>query len=257
MGIEIVQAFVLSSFGSFVNALPVGFSFGAGMLAVVNPCGFALLPAYISLYLGESSNKEHEPPVFLRVLKSIYISLAVTAGFVVLFGLVGGIIVAGGRFLVSFMPWAGLVVGIGMVVLGIWMLMGKHLYSNLAVRLSAKINGTNRGGLVSYFLFGIAYGVASLSCTLPVFLIVVGTALTGGVAGGFTQFLGFSLGMGVVLGILTIWAALLKGTMAQYMARVLPFVERISAVLILAAGGYVIAYWLTIGGLGQTIRGYF
>ena len=32
--------------------LPVGFAFGAGMVAAVNPCGFAMLPAYLSLYLG-------------------------------------------------------------------------------------------------------------------------------------------------------------------------------------------------------------
>ncbi|MGA7671260.1 MAG: hypothetical protein WBW04_12620, partial [Nitrolancea sp.] len=32
-------------------ALPLGYAFGAGMVAAVNPCGFALLPAYLGLYL--------------------------------------------------------------------------------------------------------------------------------------------------------------------------------------------------------------
>ena len=32
--------------------LPFGFAFGVGMVAAVNPCGFAMLPAYLSLYLG-------------------------------------------------------------------------------------------------------------------------------------------------------------------------------------------------------------
>src|SRR6185312_4342948 len=36
-------------------ALPLGYAFGAGMVAAVNPCGFALLPAYLMLYLGDAS----------------------------------------------------------------------------------------------------------------------------------------------------------------------------------------------------------
>ena len=32
-------------FGRLVDALPVSYAFGAGMLASVNPCGFIMLPA--------------------------------------------------------------------------------------------------------------------------------------------------------------------------------------------------------------------
>jgi len=31
---------------------PLAFAFGAGMVATVNPCGFAMLPAYLSFFLG-------------------------------------------------------------------------------------------------------------------------------------------------------------------------------------------------------------
>ena len=36
------------------------FAFGAGMVALINPCGFGLLPAYLGVFLGqkeESSNR--------------------------------------------------------------------------------------------------------------------------------------------------------------------------------------------------------
>ncbi len=36
------------------EALPLGFAFTAGMATAANPCGFAMLPAYLSLYLGTS-----------------------------------------------------------------------------------------------------------------------------------------------------------------------------------------------------------
>src|SRR5262249_51802403 len=44
--------------GTVGTALPLGYAFGAGMLAAVNPCGFALLPAYIGLYLGTNTQRE-------------------------------------------------------------------------------------------------------------------------------------------------------------------------------------------------------
>ncbi len=31
----------------------LNFSFSAGMTAFFNPCGFAMLPAYVSYYLGQ------------------------------------------------------------------------------------------------------------------------------------------------------------------------------------------------------------
>ena len=35
----------------------VTLAFGAGLLATVNPCGFALLPGFLSFYLGGSEGK--------------------------------------------------------------------------------------------------------------------------------------------------------------------------------------------------------
>ncbi|MDP3063594.1 MAG: hypothetical protein Q8O40_10375 [Chloroflexota bacterium] len=56
----------------FVNNLaalvPLGFAFGAGMVATVNPCGFALLPAYISLYLGGGPDAVSQQGVVVRLL---------------------------------------------------------------------------------------------------------------------------------------------------------------------------------------------
>jgi hypothetical protein len=34
------------------EVIPLGLAFGLGMAAAVNPCGFALLPTYLGLYLG-------------------------------------------------------------------------------------------------------------------------------------------------------------------------------------------------------------
>ena len=32
--------------------VPVAFAFAAGLVATINPCGFAMLPAYLSYFMG-------------------------------------------------------------------------------------------------------------------------------------------------------------------------------------------------------------
>ena len=266
--IEALLALVANSTNNLVDTLPVGYAFGAGMLATVNPCGFALLPAYISLYLGDAAGGREGGGVAVRLLKGLLISLAVTAGFILLFGGVGLVIVSGGRFLVDVMPWAGLAIGLLLVLLGLLLLFGKgRLYLGMAARLSAKIGAKSPqppfvkggpGGILSYFLFGIAYGICSLSCTLPIFLIVVGLSATAGdLAEGMYQFVSYALGMGATLLVLTLGTAAFKGVVGVSLRRALPYVERVSATLIVLAGAFIVYYWLTIGDLGETIKGFF
>ena len=249
--IEEILGSVSGNAASVVFLLPVSYAFGAGMMATVNPCGFALLPAYVSLYMGDNAEGGVEGNAYTRLLKALLISLVVTLGFVLLFGSIGLIIDAGGHFLTAVMPWAGLVVGIIMVLLGLWLLITRNkLYSGLGVRLSARVNLGRSESLTSFFMFGIAYGLASLSCTLPIFLIVVGSSLAArGVLDGLFQFISFALGMGTVLMVLTLGTALFKGVVAAYLRRLIPYVERASAVLVVLAGTFIVYYWLTIGDL--------
>ena len=36
---------------------PLALAFAAGLVATVNPCGFAMLPAYLSYFMGRGSSK--------------------------------------------------------------------------------------------------------------------------------------------------------------------------------------------------------
>ena len=99
-------------------------------------------------------------------------------------------------------------------------------------------------------MFGLSYGTASLSCTLPIFLAVVGISVAGtsalSVVGNF--FL-FALGMGMVIMALTIGMAFFKGTMVSLLRKALPYIQPIGSVLMVFAGTYIVFYWLTIGGV--------
>ncbi|MFQ5852498.1 MAG: cytochrome c biogenesis CcdA family protein [Candidatus Binatia bacterium] len=246
-----IQQFVTHWLDVLVNFLPVGYSFGAGMVSTVNPCGFAMLPAYLSLYLGAQDRTFYQRSVGLRTLKALFVSFTVSAGFVLLFAIIGAGISAGGSFLISAMPWVAIVTGVGLAILGLWMLGGRTVYAGSFARLASRISDPRSTSIRGFFLFGVAFGAASLSCTLPIFLVVVGSALaTGGFLYGLVQFVSYGMGMGLVMILLTLSIALFKeGIIVTGLHGVLPYVERAAAVLLLFAGSYIVYYWLFKGRL--------
>jgi predicted N-acetyltransferase YhbS len=94
-------------------------------------------------------------------------------------------------------------------------------------------------------LFGIGYGVASLGCTLPIFLAVVGAAASG--ASTVLVFAVYGAGMALVLTALSVGAALLREGLARGLRRLLPYMSRIAGALLMAAGGYLAYYWYRVG----------
>jgi cytochrome c biogenesis protein CcdA len=174
----------------------------------------------------------------------------VSAGFIVLFGATGAAIAGGAQALVEVFAWIGLGVGVLLVGTGAWLIGGGKLYMGFAARAASHIGNPSQVNVRGYFLFGVSYGIASLSCTLPIFLAVVGTSLaTGGVFLATGQFIAYALGMGFVILTLTILTAMFKATVARTLQRILPHINSISAVLMILAGAYLVFYWLTTGGL--------
>ncbi|MFW6175105.1 MAG: cytochrome c biogenesis CcdA family protein [Chloroflexota bacterium] len=244
-----------NALGSLGDLLPLGFAFAAGMVATVNPCGFVMLPAYLGLYVGTNDGTEDVGPR-ARVLKALAVSAAVGLGFVILFGVTGTVLASGIRSIVAWFPWIGLGVGVFMGVVGGYVLAGGKLYSNFATTAADRIGDPRDSTMRGYFLFGISYGIASLSCTLPIFLALVTSSLaTGGILFAAGQFLVYALGMTFVITVLTVGIALFRGAFASGMRKLMPYVQPASAVLLLLAGGYIVFYWLTEGGLADRIAG--
>lgn len=229
--------------------LPFGYAFGAGMVTAVNPCGFAMLPVYLSLYLGADDSTFRQRSIGYRLLKSVWIAMVVTAGFAMLFGVVGVIVSAGGRFLMGVMPWLAVVVGLLLVLLGVWMLLGRSISFYALQGLAAKIGDPRKMSVSGFFLFGVAFGATSLSCTLPIFLMVVGSSIAAGdFSSGILHFFSYIVGMGSVMLILTLGIAVVKeGVVIGALRKVLPYVQKISAFFLILAGGYIVYYWLSSG----------
>ncbi len=238
-------AFVAIGVGSWifrsgnVAALPLAWAFSAGLLATVNPCGWAMLPSYAAFYLGSREAGYEQRPLIGRGAEGLRLGLLMTAGFLVVFSAVGAVISLGLRILIQAMPFLAILVGVGLVGLGLWLLFGGSLRLSVPTpRIKAQARNPK-----SVFLYGMAYGFASLSCTLPIFLVVIGSSLATGTPGEAAIMFGsFAAGMAIVLMGVVISIALVKGAIVQQVQAVLPYVHRIGAGLLVVAGLYLIWY---------------
>lgn len=251
MEVQVVASEMISR---LADLLPFGYAFGAGMVSAVNPCGFFMLPVYMSLYLGAEENDFRDHSLPLRIAKAAWIALVVTIGFGLLFGIVGGVVSAGGYFLMGVVPWFAVVVGALLFCLGIWMLFGHSLSLPVISQLATKVGDPREISTSGFFLFGVAFAITSLGCTLPIFLAVVGSSVaTGDIFSGVKQFVSYILGTGFVLLILILGIALVKKRLVVgTIKRMVPYVQKVSAVFLLAAGGYIFYYWFSSGLLFQS-----
>jgi cytochrome c-type biogenesis protein len=224
-----------------MSDIPVAFAFAAGLVATVNPCGFAMLPAYLAYFVGLDDATPGSRGA--SVARGLGVGALVSAGFLVVFGVSGALVNAGFRSLIDYVPWVALLIGVVLVGLGVAMLV-------FGFQLNVGLPHLERGGSSrrygSMFLFGVSYAVASLSCALPVFLVVTGAAsATRTFLSGVLTYLVYGLGMSMLLVVLTIGLALAKGRLVRRLRALTRHVGRASGAILLASGAYITAYWAT------------
>lgn len=212
-----------------------------GLVAAFNPCGFAMLPAYTSYFLGLESDEEANTA--RNIIRGLIVGLTMTAGFVAVFGVIGVLTstLISESTLSKNAPYLTFAFGLLMIPLGIAMVRGYEPKLNIR-RLQA---GGKTTQLPSIFLFGVSYAIASISCTIGLFLtVVVDSFGNDGVIDGTAKLLAYAAGMGLVIMVLTLSLALARNTVATNMRRVLPYVNRTSGVLMGFAGLYLAIYAL-------------
>jgi cytochrome c-type biogenesis protein len=220
---------------------PFALAFTAGLVATVNPCGFAMLPAYLGYFMGLSDDEvETGGPAAVR--RALVIGAVVSSGFLFVFGVVGALVTLGLRAIIDVIPWAAMVVGGGVALLGTAMLLGYEPVVNLP-RIGRARSGKRSSAV---FVFGLSYAVASLSCTLPIFLAVVaGSIPRTNVVSGVLLFLVYGLGMSLVLVVVTLALAFGKQRLVGWLRRSAGSINRMSGAILLLAGGYIVWFWTT------------
>jgi cytochrome c biogenesis protein CcdA len=235
---------------------PIALALAAGALAAVNPCGFALLPAYLALLVrGEAGSPDPSPVA--AVGRALAAAAAMTAGFAAVFGGFGLLIAPVAGQVQQHLPWLTIVLGLGVAAVGGWLLAGRTL----------GLPGMGRGPgpavrrtWASMTLFGAAYAVASLGCTIAPFLAtVVVTFRTGSMTSGAAVFLAYAAGMGLAVGVAALAVALSRTAAIGKLRRWGPVSTRAGGGLLALAGAYVAYYgWYEIrvfrgGGAGDPV----
>ncbi|MGL1930667.1 MAG: hypothetical protein OCC45_02775 [Desulfotalea sp.] len=244
-----IQSLTAESLTILAGYLQVSYAFGAGMVSAVNPCGFVMLPVYISLYLGANEEGFGSQSIMARLLRAIMVAAVMSAGFAVIFGLVGFVVAIGGVFLIGAGPWIAFAVGVLMILVGCWLLLGRQFSLSFMLRLSNKIGDPRTISIPGFFLFGMAYGAASTSCVLPIFFgVVISSVGDGGLSGSLLQFGYYMSGVFLILASLTVGTALLKkGVVEKFLKKLIPYVHKVSAIFLIIAGAYILYYWITSG----------
>jgi cytochrome c biogenesis protein CcdA len=228
-----------------VNQGLVGLGFAAGLVAAVNPCGFAMLPAYLLLVVRGEQNSERTS-LLGGVGRALGATAGMALGFLSVFGVFGALTISAATTVQRYLPYATVVIGVVLVALGIWLLSGRELTAltprPLGPRWAPKQQGSRIVGMYGY---GISYALASLSCTIGPFLAVTAAGLrSGSVVTGVSIYLAYVAGLTLVVGVLAVAAATASSALADRLRRILPFINRIGGALLVLVGLYVGYYGL-------------
>ncbi|ANE80524.1 hypothetical protein A7U43_15460 [Mycobacterium adipatum] len=211
----------------------LGVAFAAGLIAAVNPCGFAMLPGYLSLVIRTDTGTTR------AVGRAVIATAAMTTGVLGVFVAFGALTVSVASTVQQYVPFATVLIGVALMVLGGWLLAGKSL--GLPVRPSSRWAPTARVG--SMLGYGVGFALASLSCTVGPFLAVAaGAARAPSWREGVLVYLAYAGGFAVIVGALAVSTAFASSALLDRVRRILPYVNRISGVLLVLVGAYVAYY---------------
>ncbi|QUR68687.1 cytochrome c biogenesis CcdA family protein [Mycobacterium spongiae] len=219
-----------------IDTTAIGFALGAGLVAALNPCGFAFLPGYLSLVIAGGNEESSRAVVLARAGAA---TVAMSAGFVTVFGIFGVLISPLIASAQRYLPFATVIIGALLVTLGVWLLVGK----SLTVMLPKAFVGTPTARLRSMYGYGVGYAIASLSCTIAPFLAVISmTFKRGSMFTGVVAFLAYATGMAITVGVAALVVALAGSAAAGGLRRILPHASRIAGAIVLLTGLYVVYY---------------
>lgn len=218
----------------------MGLSFLRGLVAAVNPCGFILLPTYLMYFLGMQGAAPGTQRATIR--RALVVSGALSAGFMSVFLVAGLISYHFTSWINQNAKYATVVIAVGLITLGVAMLMGYKL-PIATPRIDA---GGRTRGLGSMFVFGIAYAVASIGCTIGLFLATLFATRRDGFAAGVANVAAYGLGMALLVTALTVALAVANTGLLKILRSGMRHVETIAAVFVILSGLYLLYYFWVV-----------
>lgn len=217
-----------------IDTATLSFALGAGLVAALNPCGFAFLPGYLGLVIADSRGTSRS----VALARAGAATVTMSAGFLTVFGVFGlavSPLIASAQ---KYLPFTTVVIGVLLLAMGAWLLSGRDISV-----LMPTVSATPTARLGSMYGYGVGYAVASLSCTIAPFLAVISTTFQqGSPLEGVLAFIAYAAGMSITVGVAALAVALAGSSATSALRRVLPYVGRIAGVIVLLTGLYVTYY---------------
>lgn len=229
----------------------VGFAVVVGVGSFFSPCAFPLLPGYMSYYLGMERAKSMK--------RALLGGGAAAAGLLMVYIVVGIIVGVGGSAVTPVIGLLEPIIGAIIIVLGLIMLLDYTLpvtgLTESVKNIYRRIMGRERpvhsqatlaeGGYSKLFWYGAGYAGAAAGCTAPLLLAITLTALASG--GFFSAFIVFMIAAGVMailMMFITLLIAASAGTILDGLRVSTAWIKRVSGVVLILVGAYLVAYYL-------------
>jgi len=224
------------------------FSFAAGMATFFSPCFGAMLPAYISTYLGQSGVHTNKVSWWVRTVQGLSLGAIISAGFLTSFAGLGLLFALIGSTIGRYLPWVAVLVGVFIVIVGAVMLIRPSFSPSLGGIAGRWFRLNSDQSLWSFYFYGVIYAVCAAACTLPIFLsVMMQTFISGGVMSSLLNFFAYGWGMSAMMLLFSVLLVFAKGMVYRLFAPITQWVQRASGAFMILAGGYVLYYLLIYG----------
>ncbi len=216
------------------SAQDLSLVFAAGVFATFNPCGFAMLPAYLTMLIN-SSTKQTTPTQL--ILRAIQFASLMSLGVISVFAVFAAVIFPVSTSVQRYLPVVTILIGTLLIILGTATLLGRAVF--LKKLWSPNTAPTTR--LKSLYLYGVTFALGSVSCTIGPLLAATSKTLNLGFVATIRTYLFYALGMSITIMVIALIALFSQATLGK-VRNSIRLIEVISSVFLLAIGFYLIIF---------------
>lgn len=218
------------------SAQDLSLVFAAGVFATFNPCGFAMLPAYLTMLIN-SSTKQTTPTQL--ILRAIQFASLMSLGVISVFAVFAAVIFPVSTSVQRYLPVVTILIGTLLIILGTATLLGRAVF--LKKFWSPNTAPTTR--LKSLYLYGVTFALGSVSCTIGPLLAATSKTLNLGFVATIRTYLFYALGMSITIMVIALIALFSQATLGK-VRNSIRLIEVISSVFLLVIGFYLIIFGL-------------
>ncbi|WP_245593067.1 protein-disulfide reductase DsbD family protein [Crocinitomix catalasitica] len=169
-------------------------AFGGGLLALLTPCVFPMIPMTVSFFTKQSKTKAQ------GIRKAIFYAVCIIVIYVILGVLVSSIAGEDALNAMATNPWVNLTFFLLFVVFAISFL-GAFEITLPSSWVNKADKQADRGGLIGIFFMAFTLALVSFSCTGPIVGSVLVQSAQGGLSGPIIAMLGFSTALALPFGL--------------------------------------------------------